>query len=170
MTKFRKYLRLPSLRARWRVVAALAVIALGTAAAGAGWYQDRQARQRDVAVRQSLAAATSAAQAIFSYDYRSFDTSVANARAFVTGQFAAEYAQTTTALKPNAESEKAIVRAAVSGSGVVSASPDRVELLLYLNQYRRNTNITGEKVDQNRVVLTMVSVKGTWVVSQAIAI
>jgi Mce-associated membrane protein len=53
---------------------------------------------------------------------------------------------------------------------VVSATPERVELLLYLNQYRRNMNITGEKVDQNRVVLTMVPVKGTWMVSRAIAI
>jgi Mce-associated membrane protein len=170
MPDFRKYLKLPNVRARWGIVAALVAIALGTAVAGAGWYQDREARQRDVAVRQSLAAATSAAQAIFSYDYRSFDTAVANARAFVTGQFAEEYAQTTTALKPNAVSEQAIVRAAVSGSGVVSATSKRVELLLYLNQYRRNTNITGEKVDQNRVVLTMVPVKGTWAVSHAIAI
>jgi Mce-associated membrane protein len=167
MPKLQKYLKLP---ARRGVVAALVAIALGTAAAGAGWYQDHRTRQRDVAVRQSLAAATAASQAIFSYDYRSFDTSVANARAFVTGRFAEEYAQTTTALKPNAVAEQAIVRAAVSAAGVVSATPERVELLLYLNQYRRNTNVTGEKVDQNRVVLTMVPVKGMWEVSQATAI
>ena len=170
MPKFQKFRKLPRLRARWGVVAALVAIALGIAVTGAAWYQDQRARQRDVAVRQSLAAATSAAQAIFSYDYRTFDTSVANARAFVTGQFAAEYAQTTSALKANAVSEQAIVRAAVSASGVVSATPKRVELLVYLNQYRRNTNVTGEKVDQNRVVLTMVPVKGMWMVSRAIAI
>ncbi|WP_238005560.1 hypothetical protein KZZ52_42450 [Dactylosporangium sp. AC04546] len=152
------------------VAAFVAVIGLGLAVAGAGWYQHGQARQRDVAVRQSLAAATAAAQAIFSYDYRSFDTSVANGRAFVTGQFADEYAKTTLALKPQAVSEQAIVRAAVSASGVVTASPQRVELLLYLNQYRRNTNVTGEKVDQNRVVLTMVPVQGAWLVSHAVAI
>jgi Mce-associated membrane protein len=161
---------MPKLHARRSVVALLIAIALGAAVAGAGWYEHQQTDRRDVAVRQSLAAATAAAQAIFSYDYRSFDTSVANARAFVTGAFADEYARTTAALKPNAVSEQAIVRAAVSASGVVSAGPDRVELLLYLNQYRRNTNITGEKVDQNRVVLTMVPVKGAWMVSHAVAI
>jgi Mce-associated membrane protein len=53
---------------------------------------------------------------------------------------------------------------------VVSARVDRVELMLYLNQYRRNTNITGEKVDQNRVVLTLVRVHNEWKVSQATAI
>jgi Mce-associated membrane protein len=45
-----------------------------------------------------------------------------------------------------------------------------VELLLFLNQYRRNANIDGEKVDQNRVVLTMVPVNGEWKVSGATAI
>ena len=73
-------------------------------------------------------------------------------------------------LKANAVKEQAIVRASVSASGVVSASPSRVELLLYLNQYRRNTNITGEKVDQNRVVLTMVLVKSEWKVAGATAL
>jgi Mce-associated membrane protein len=162
--------RFPKFRAGRGVAALLVAIALGAAVAGAGWYEHDQARQRDAAVRQSLAAATAAAQAIFSYDYRSFDTSVANARTFVTGKFADEYAQTTAALKPNAVSEQAVVRAAVSASGVLSAGSDRVELLLYLNQYRRNTNVTGEKVDQNRVVLTMVAVEGTWKVSDAVAV
>ncbi|WP_432827660.1 hypothetical protein [Dactylosporangium sp. CA-092794] len=151
-------------------VALLIAVVLGAGLAAAGWYEHDRAHRRDVAVRQSLAAADAAAQAIFSYDYRSFDASVANGRAFATGDFAAEYAQTTAALKSNAVSEQAIVRASVSASGVVSAAPDRVELLLYVDQYRRNTNITGEKVDQNRVVLTMVPVGGAWKVSHAVAV
>ena len=153
-----------------RKVAYIAVLAAVLAAAGLAWYQHDRAERRDTAVRQSTAAATTAAQAIFSYDYRSFDTSVANGQSFVTGDFAKEYGQTTTALKANAVKEQAIVRASVSASGVVTASPSHVELLLYLNQYRRNTNITGEKVDQNRVVLTMVLVHGEWKVVGATAL
>jgi Mce-associated membrane protein len=149
---------------------ALSLIVLGLAVAVAGGYQHRRHEQRDAAVRQALAAATAAAQAVFSYDYRSFDTSVANGRSFVTGGFAGEYAQTTAALKPNAVKEQAVVRATVSATGVVSAGQDRVELLLYLNQYRRNTGITGEKVDQNRVTLTMLRVHGDWKVSAATAL
>jgi Mce-associated membrane protein len=149
---------------------ALAVLIVALAVAAVGYVQHRHAQQRDVAIRQSTAAATAAAQAIFSYDYRSFDTSVANGRSFATGAFADEYAQTTNALKANAVKEQAIVRAAVSATGVVSAGTDRVELLLYLNQYRRNTNVTGEKVDQNRVVLTMTRVAGEWKVAQATAL
>jgi Mce-associated membrane protein len=148
----------------------IGAIVVALAGAGAGWWADRSAGRRDAAVRAALAASTAAAQAIFSYDYRSFDTSVANGRSFVTGGFADEYGQTTAALKNTAVAEKAVVRAAVSAAGVVSATRDRVELLLFLNQYRRNANIDGEKVDQNRVVITMVPVRGDWKVSAAAAI
>jgi len=153
---------------RVRLIAALAV--LSALVAGAAWWSHRGAEQREVAVRQSLAAAPPAAKAIFSYDYRTFDTSVANGRLFVTGGFADEYAQTTAALKETAVKEQAVVVAEVSATGVVEAAGDRVELLLYLNQYRRNVNTAGEKVDQNRVVLTMVPVDGEWRVVQAAAI
>jgi Mce-associated membrane protein len=152
------------------VVALAVATALAAGGAAAAWSGHRHAQQRDTAARQSLAAATPAAKAIFSYNYRTFDTSVTNARLFVTGPFADEYAKTTAALKSTANSEHAVVLAEVSASGVVSASPDRVEVLLYLNQYRRNVHTTGEKVDQNRVVLTMVPVGDEWKVSHAAAI
>ena len=62
-----------------------------------------KAQQRDAAARTCMnAAATPAAQAIFSYDYRTFDASVAKARTFITGDFVGEYAKTTPALKPTA--------------------------------------------------------------------
>ena len=150
------------------VLAVATVIAAG--AAGAAWYGHHRAEQRDAAVRQALATAPPAAKAIFSYDYRSFDASVANGRAFVTGTFADEYAETTAALKPTAVSEQAVVLAEVSATGVVRADAERVELLVYLNQYRRNVNTTSEKVDQNRVVLELSRVGGEWKVSRATAI
>jgi Mce-associated membrane protein len=143
---------------------------LAAAVAVAGWTADRRADQRDQAVRQALATAPAAAKALFSYDYRTFDDSVANGRTFTTGGFADEYAQTTTALKATATKQQAVVLAEVSATGVVDARPDRVELLLYLNQYRRNVTTAGEKVDQNRVVLTLVPVHGEWKVVQATAI
>jgi Mce-associated membrane protein len=154
---------------RLRLILA-SVTALAALAAGVAWYGHHRADREEAAVRQALASATAAAKAIFSYDYRTFDTSVANGRLFVTGKFAEEYAQTTAALKATAAKEQAVVLAEVSATGVVEAGPDRVELLLYLNQYRRNVNTNGEKVDQNRVVLTMVPADSEWKVAQAAAI
>jgi Mce-associated membrane protein len=154
-----------------RLIAVLAVLTvLAAGAAGTAWYAQRQAQARDTAVRQALATATPAAKAIFSYDYRNFDASVSNGRAFVTGAFADEYAETTAALRSTAIAEQAVVLAEVSASGVIEAEPDRVELLVYLNQYRRNANTDGEKVDQNRVVLELRRVGAEWKVARATAI
>jgi len=146
------------------------VTALACLLAGFAWYQTDQADRRDRAGKDALAAATAATQAIFSYDYRQFDAAVANGRQFVTGDFADEYAETTASLKAAAEKEKAVVRAEVSQAGIVHAAAGRVEILLYVNQYRKNVNIDGEKVDQNRVVLTLVPADGGWKVVEAEAI
>ncbi|MEO3819030.1 hypothetical protein [Plantactinospora sp. B24E8] len=150
------------------VLTVATVLAVG--AAGAGWYGQHRAQARDTAVRQALATATPAAKAIFSYDYRNFDASVTNGQTFVTAPFADEYAETTAALRSTAVSEQAVVLAEVSASGVIQADPERVELLLYLNQYRRNVNTDGEKVDQNRVVLELRRVDAEWKVARATAI
>jgi Mce-associated membrane protein len=152
-------------------VATMAVAAvLAGAAAGYAWLNADRDRQRDAAGRACMTAATTAAQAIFSYDYRSFDAGVAAAKPYTTGEFAKEYARTTASLKATAVKEQAVVQAQVSAIGVVQEDVGSVELLLYLNQYRRNANISGEKVDQNRVVLTMVRVGGAWKVSHVTAI
>ncbi|MEH0826824.1 MULTISPECIES: hypothetical protein [unclassified Micromonospora] len=157
--------------ARFGLVPALVVaIVLATVVAGLAWWGNHRAAQRDTAVRQALATAPAAAKAIFSYDYRAFDDSVANGRTFATGSFAQEYAQTTAALKQTATKQQAVVAAEVSSTGVVTATADRVELLVYLNQYRRNVTTAGEKVDQNRVVLTLVPVDGDWKVARATAV
>jgi Mce-associated membrane protein len=150
------------------IIGLAAVLVLGLAAAA--WISADQTHRRDQAATEAMAAAGTAATAIFSYDYRSFDASVANGMRFVTGDFADEYAETTEALRPAAEHEQAVVRAEVSAAGIVEAATDRVEVLLYVNQYRRNVNISSEKVDQNRVVLTLIPVDGQWRVSHALAI
>jgi Mce-associated membrane protein len=154
-----------------RLVVLLGVaVALVTGLAVLARISAQRADHGERAGRDAVTAATAATQAIFSYDYRRFDASVANGMRFVTGSFAKEYAETTGTLKASAEKEQAVVRAEVSAAGVVSATPDLVEVLLYVNQYRRNVNITGEKVDQNRVVLTLVPEGGEWKVARATAI
>lgn len=159
-----------SLQARVRrlILPAFAVLLL--AFAGLAMWQAHSSQARENASRESVAAATAAARAIFSYDHKGFDAAVANGRSFTTGDFTREYEQTTGALREAVLSEQATVRAEVSSAGVVSASPDRVEVLLYVNQFRKNINIQGEKMDQNRVVLTMARTGEGWKVVQAAAI
>lgn len=160
----------PALRFRRSTIALAVATLLAAGLAAAAWYDGRNAQQRDEAGRDSVPAATAAAKAIFSYDYRGFDAAVANGKSFTTGDFAGEYAQTTATLKETVLSEHAVVRAEVSAAGVVDAAADQVEVLLYVNQYRTNTNVKGEKLDQNRVVLTMVRTDAGWKVLHAAAI
>jgi Mce-associated membrane protein len=151
---------------RGLLVAIIAVAAIG----GYLWYDTHRIGQEQASSRECLAVAPAAAAALFSYDYRTFDASVANGRTFASGAFADEYAKTTAALKSAAVSEQAVVTAQASVAGVISSNGDQVDVLLYVNQYRRNVNITGEKVDQNRVVLTLKRIAGQWKVTGAAAI
>jgi Mce-associated membrane protein len=81
---------------------------------------------------------------LFSDDYRSFDESGSRGRDYATGTFATEYAHTTAALKESVVKEQAVVTAKVSSSGVLAAAADKVEVLLYLDQHRRNVTSTSE--------------------------
>ena len=163
-------IRLPRTRTGRTVAALTAAVVLVGAFAGFAWFARYQAQQRDRATRACLTAVAPASQAIFSYDYRNFDASVANGQSFVTGAFAKEYATTTAGLKATAVKEQAIVQAQVSAVGIVATAGRSVDVLVYLNQYRRNANVTGEKVDQDRVLLTMVPVGRDCKVSKASAI
>lgn len=162
-------------RLRRTAVALVIWIVVSALAGGTAWYFKQQSDVIETARREALAAAEEAAEAIFSYDYRAFDESVSNGKDYVTGDFAREYAKITAGLEALARKEKAIVRARVSAKGVGEVTPRRVEVLLFVNQYKRNVNITGEKVDENRVVLTMVYVPdrpggGEWLAAGAVAI
>jgi Mce-associated membrane protein len=148
----------------------LTAVFLVGAVGGYLWYDTQRMSADQAVARDCLAVAPAAAAALFSYDYRTFDASVANGRTFAAGAFADDYAKTTASLKQVAVQEQAVVTAQAGVAGVISASGDQVEVLLYVNQYRRNANITGEKVDQNRVVLTMRRVDGQWKVTGAAAI
>ncbi|MEV6631716.1 hypothetical protein AB0M54_13295 [Actinoplanes sp. NPDC051470] len=156
---------------RKRVALVLAVVtAVAGGAGGWLWWQRDAGAARATAAKASVADASTAAQAIFSYDYRSWDASVANGSRYTTGGFSGEYVKMTAGLKPLATTEKAIVQAQVSAIGVEEVGGDTVTVLVYLNQYRRNAKISGEKVDQNRVVLTMRRADGTWKVAAAAAV
>src|SRR2546423_9201177 len=125
-------IRLPRTRTGRTVAALTAAVVLVGAFAGFAWFARYQAQQRDRATRACVTAVTPASQAIFSYDYRDFDASVANGRSFVTGAFANEYATTTAGLKATAVKEQAIVQVQVSAVGVVSTSGGCVDVLVYL--------------------------------------
>ncbi|MFE9026602.1 hypothetical protein ACFYOA_10115 [Streptomyces iakyrus] len=154
------------------VLAVLLVVGLAALAA-LGW-QYREGRLTETARTEALAAARKAAPVVLSYDYRHLDKDFSKARAHLTGDFRDEYGKTTkTVVAPTAEKYRGVVKARVAapGSGgapaasVVSASPDEVVVLLFVNQVTESTQVSGSRLDQNRVRMTMDRTGDGWKVS-----
>lgn len=122
----------------------------------------------------ALAAARSSVHTILSYDYRTIDTDIANAKADSTGVFAGQYAGTARRLLSEASQVKAIVQATVGSAGVVSASTDNVVILLFVDQasVRKTPGRAAPttRIDQSRVRVTMTKVDGHWLVSDLAAL
>jgi Mce-associated membrane protein len=111
------------------------------------------------------AAAERAATAILAYDHKSLDADQAAAERFMTPEFAAKYAKTfDKVVKPAAADAKAEVTAEVQATSVVRAAPDRVRVLLFVDQTTVSTANRGPQKALNRVELDMVERSGTWLV------
>lgn len=154
------------------VLAVLTVAGLVVAAVLGTAYAD--GRQADEGRAGALAAARKAAPAVLSYDHRHLDRDFALARGHLTGPFLEEYRRTTTkVVAPTAKKYQGVVTASVvtpPGGGspaasVVSASPDRAVVLLFVNQVTRSSRVDGPRVDLNRVRMELTRTSGGWKVS-----
>jgi Mce-associated membrane protein len=162
-------------RRRARLCALLAaLVALGlTAVAVLGW-EYAEGRRTDAARTQAVAAARKAAPVVLSYDHRRLEADFAAARGHLTGAFKEEYGRTTSkVVGPTAKKYRGVVKASVvappdggtPAASVVSVSPDRAVVLLFVNQVTTSTQVTGSRVDLNRVRMTMTRTSGGWKVS-----
>ncbi len=143
------------------VLAAVAVVVFG--------LHDRSAEASDSSRTAAVAAARTAAQDVLSYDYRSLDKDIAQARAETTGMFRTQYDDTAKQLLSQAAAVKAIVQASVGTAGVVSAGSDHVVVLLFIDQASvkqlAGSATPTTRIDQSRVRMTMTRVHGRWLVS-----
>ncbi|REF37314.1 hypothetical protein [Thermasporomyces composti] len=155
----------------WRVwlLAALTLVAvLVSAVLG---YRVHTARAVETARVQALRAGTDAAEVVLSYDHRRLDRDVARARRLITGRFEREYTRfVRTAVRPVAERTGAVVRAEARAASVVSASSQRVVLVLFVNQTTTLAERPEPRVDLTRVRMTMERVGERWLVSRVEAL
>ncbi|MFJ7344096.1 hypothetical protein ACIQU3_27885 [Streptomyces sp. NPDC101110] len=164
----------PGGRRRLLIPALAVLLVVGLVAVATLGWRYREGRLAETARTEALAAARKAAPVVLSYDYRHLDKDFSKARAHLTGDFRDEYGKTTkTVVAPTAEKYRGVVRARVAapGSGgapaasVVSAAPDRIVVLLFVNQVTESTQVTGARLDQNRVRMTMERTGDGWKVS-----
>lgn len=129
----------------------------------------RQLRAVESAREGAIAAAAQDIPKILGYDYRQLPAGIKAAKALETGQFLTQYTSTAQKVLASAPSVKAIVTATVAGQSIVQAQPDRVTLLLFVDQ-ESVKQLKGEKtattrIDPSRVQLTMSKVQGRWLIS-----
>ncbi len=157
----------------WPLVAGLGVVALVlvvvAAVLGLGVWDLGAVREHDrvtEASRTAPAAAERAAATILSFDYTSLAADKSAAEHYMTPNYKKQYGATFDKLVvPNAGHVRAKVQADVKASGVSHADPDRVNVLLYVNQTTKSTANGGEpQLAQNRVMLKMVRSGGGWLV------
>nr|WP_202122136.1 hypothetical protein [Streptomyces sp. BA2] len=160
-------------RARLSAVLALLTVAGLVAVAVLGW-QYRDGRQVEAARAQALAAAQKAAPLVLSYDHRHLDRDFAAARGRLTGSFREEYGRTTKAVvAPTAKKYRGVVKASVvtppdggaPAASVASASADSAVVVLFVNQVTKSTQVSGSRVDLNRVRMTLTRTTDGWKVS-----
>lgn len=158
-------------RLPWYGALALGVLIVAALVVDGLWWQsNRNHRALDSSRGDALVAATSAAQKVLSFDYRTMTADVARAKATATGPFLHQYEQTSASLVKEVGPAKAIVQASVQSGSVVNASKGQVTVLLFVDQASvRQTS--GQKtpvtrIDQARVQMTMVKQHGRWLVAQ----
>ncbi|WP_406478486.1 hypothetical protein [Streptomyces sp. NBC_01615] len=162
-------------RGRRRLLTAVLCVLLvaGLVAVAVLGWRYREGVQAEQARGQALTAARQAAPVVLSYDYRHLDRDFTAARARLTGHFRDEYSKTTTTVVgPTARKYHGVVKATVAAptggspaGSVISASADRAVVLLFVNQVTTSTQVSGSRVDLNRVRMTLTRTAGGWKVS-----
>jgi Mce-associated membrane protein len=152
--------------AAWLTWALAAAVLLAAVAVGFLAVQLRDARAAESAASTGQVTAARYAEQLLSYHHARLDRDFAQARQLLTDDFRREYQQATEVVREDAVKDKAVIEASVVATSVVSAEPDEVRTLLFVNQ----TTTTGgddatPSIDLNRVVLTLVEDDGRWLVS-----
>lgn len=157
----------PRVGLRARLVVGLALAALVLAAGvGALYHQVQRAQAVEQARTAAVGAAKSHVANLLSYNYKNLGQDLAQAKALTTGRFQSKYVRLSSGVvAPSAKKQQLVTRTRVVSASVVSAEPQQVVALLFVNQATTSKKIESPKVDRSRVRATMTKVDGRWLVS-----
>lgn len=149
----------------------LAVVCLLLAAtAGYAWWRAQHAvGTPDRAAVTSLEARDSGQEAageltelVLSYAWGTFDSDVQEAEAELAPSFRAEYGRAMAAAEEETLANEVTVSATAVATSVVSAAPKKVVSLVFVDQATTARGVTGQRVDQVRVLVTVTRDGGEW--------
>ncbi|MDL4820909.1 hypothetical protein [Actinomadura opuntiae] len=149
---------------RFTLLAVMTVLflALGTAATVL-ILKDHKQNAIDDARRDGLWAASKAAQELSSYDYRTIDADTKAAAAMTTGKLHDDYVKQLPSFKAQATAQQLVGTTTVMKTGAISASPDKVVVLVYADRSSATKNDKTPQLPESlRLKMTMVKVDGKW--------
>lgn len=164
----------PRTPTRRRVVLLAVVALLLLALAGEGVYAATRTDPAATAARPvaltpvaSSAAVRSAAGStveILSYGFEDLEAQVDDAASRMTPEFAREFRQRVMAGQESLVAQRATQQVEVRAAGVVTATADRVQALVFLDRRVAEAG-EGTTVRPYRVLVTVVRAGGVWLVS-----
>jgi Mce-associated membrane protein len=156
---------LPTGRPRVALAAAATVLALGAAAGvtvlGLSTLDAVRAEQ---ASAEAVPAVLDLTPKLLNFDYRTIDADVARAKSVTTGDYWAKNALTDT-LEPTVVELQATTKTVVRAAGVADAQPDRVVVLVFLNQTTTGKNLAAPRVDSRVARVTAARVDDRWLLA-----
>lgn len=152
---------------RGLLISALAVLAVVSTVAAAilGWQVKTQ-HDIETAGRGAQDAAEQFAVILTSIDSKSLDGDFAAVMDGATGAFKDMYGQASTQLKQLLVDNNATGTGTVIDSAVKSATTERAEILLFVDQTVTNSASPEPRIDRSRVLMTMERVDGRWLAAQ----
>ncbi|MGV0047973.1 Mce protein [Mycobacterium colombiense] len=146
--------------------AAIAVLAAVLAGAGYEGWLVFQHHQKDVAAAQALDAAKKYITTLTSVDTNAIDKNFADVLDGSTGEFKDMYTKSSAQLRQTLIDNKAAAHGSVIDAAVQSATEDKVDVVLFVDQSVSNGAAPAPQLDRSRVKMTMEKVDGRWLASR----
>lgn len=150
------------------LLAGLGVVAAGLVAATAWMWTAQDDGGDDSAARAAQLAAERAVVPVLSYDHETLEADQQEAQALMTGSYREEYDKFFAVLEENAPQTETTVTASVISSGIVRASGDRVQVLVFVDRPTTNRLSAEPVVYKDQVTLSMQRVDGDWLVDDLV--
>lgn len=152
----------------------ISVVVLLATLVAQGWYvwvrdDDAVSAARPVVIgkvaqRSAVEAASRATEQILSRTFNGYDRQVEDAATLMTDEFAAEYRRTVQKAKKEFVAARTRLVMNVVAAGVVRASSEQVQALLFLDQTARRRG-QADTSSQYRALVTVVRTGSGWLVS-----
>jgi Mce-associated membrane protein len=113
-----------------------------------------------------MTAAARLTEQVLSYDWKTLDADMKKAEVLLAPTFRAEYVKTLDGVRDQTIKNQVTLKATAVATSIISASEKKVEALVFVNQTTTAKSPTNQRLDQNRVRVTLTRDGGDWRVSK----